>query len=196
MALIKAKFPMIAPVTEDDNGGYTLGTGIKIGKLISMDINPIKAEGELYGDDGRAENVTEYVGADVTLNTTTVPPEARPVMFGETHTAATTGENATPETVVSSGDDNGQYVAYGFIRTEINNNVKKYVYVLLIKVKFTLPDEHDDTKGDSIQFNTPSITGKADTIEGGNSPVWRKLRYYDSESDALAALKTEFNYSE
>lgn len=191
MANFKAKCPMIAELTEDGNGGYTLANGMIIGKLMSVSINPTKVEAELFGDDGRAEDLTEYTGADVTLNTTYLPLAARPIMFGETYTPATTGETATPAKIVSKGGDDGKLVAYGCVKTEIQDHVKKYVALTLLKVKFSLPDEQIDTKGDSITFNTPSVPGKASTIDGSEN-AWREYEYYDTEAAAIAALKTKF----
>jgi len=55
--------------------------------------------------------------------------------------------------------DEGEYVGVGFYSTTLKSGTKKYRAVWLRKVKFGIPNESLETKGDSINFQTPQIEG-------------------------------------
>lgn len=191
MANFKAKMPVIATITETAGQAPTYSNGMAIGKLIQVSITPNINEGSLYGDDALAEYVKEFSNFDVSLNTTTLPAAARAKMFGETYTEAATNP-AAPAKIVSKGSDFCPYVGFGFVVGEIINDVMQYACVWLHKVKFSLPAETYDTKGDSITFGTPTVEGKGTE---DNIHEWRTITYYDTESDAIDALKAQAGIS-
>ena len=192
MAYFKAKIPVIATIAETDNAAPTYSAGMAIGKLIQIGITPNMNEGSLYGDDALAEYIREFSDYDVSLNVTTLPAAARAVMFGETYTEATTGQNPTPAKIVSKGSDSCPYVGFGFVTTETVNGAMKYAMVWLHKVKFSLPAETYDTKGDSITFGTPTVEGKGTE---DNIHEWRTVTWHDTEAEAIAALKNKAGIS-
>lgn len=190
MANFKAKMPVVATGTYTDGAAPTYADGLAIGKLINVGLTPNTNEGSLYGDDALAEYVREFSDLDVSLNVTTIPSAARPILFGETVTAAGEG---TQETIVSGGGDSAHYVGFGFVMTEKNNDADEFYFIWIHKVKFALPSETYDTKGDSITFGTPTIEGKG-TVDGQGN--WRTIVKYDTEAAAIAALKTKAGISD
>ena len=52
------------------------------GKAIGITVTPNYAEGSLYADDIQAEYDKEFISADTTLNTNTIPLMARDSVFG------------------------------------------------------------------------------------------------------------------
>ncbi|MBQ3603949.1 MAG: major tail protein [Clostridia bacterium] len=181
MAQYKACFPIIAKLKDDG----TYSDAVILGKMIKTDVSPKTTEGKLYGDDSIAEDVKEATGADVTLNTTTIPSKAYPILFG-----TTVGEDGTED---YSTDDNGSYVGYGYVTGEIVNNKSSYKLTWLPKVKFALPPESVETKGENITFTTPSISGFA--YPTGEKNRWRQRKPFSTAAEAIAALKTLANYT-
>lgn len=178
MAEFKAKVPVVVPITEETDGAApTYGKGMAIGKLISVSLNVNTNEGSLYADDGLAEYLNEFKDLDVSLNTSTIPAAAYALIFG-----ATVDESGS---IHSTTADQAPYVGFGFVKGEIVNNVQKYWTVWIPKVKFAPIGEDCETKGDSISWKTPTLSGKG---TAGNDGEWRTLIPYDTEKEAVAAL--------
>lgn len=152
-----------------NNGTYS--NAFKCGKAINTSVTPNYNSASLYADNAQQEQVDEFNNAKVELGVDTMPIKAAELLFGH---KITDSEEETDNT-----EDSGSYVGYGFITSEMQNGVKKYRACFLTKVKFTEGAESYQTKGNSIQFATPTLTGVA---TGNKDNVWRiKSPYFDSE---------------
>lgn len=160
--------------------------GFKCGKAISTSVVPNYNETSLYADNQQTENVTEFKNANVTLGVDRMPIQAASTVFG--HSTGDGGE------VVSKTGDESNYVGYGFITAEMLDGIKRYQACLIRKVKFKEGEESYDTKGDSIVFKTPSLSG---TAMGTSKTDWRKKSpYFNTEDEADEWLKIQLNVKE
>lgn len=182
MAYIGLVKPTIAKL--DESGAKPAYTdGFTCGKAIALDINPQYAEGSLYADDEKAEYDKEFKYADVTLNTSTMPIQAHDVMFGHT----VDKENPDGTIIKVKTTDSPNYVGLGIYVKEKVNNVRKYVAMWIYKTKFTEGQESFKTKGDNIEYQTPSIAGQA---IGLSDNVWKETRIFDTEQEARDWIDT------
>lgn len=165
MAFFGLSKPIIAPWTADDT--YAAGQIFQCGKAVETSIQPNSKEGSLYADNALSEYVKEFTDADVNTTIDSLPAPAANIMFG--HTVSGTGSNPT---TIYKADDSSPYVGYGFVVDKIENNVKKYQACLLHKVKFSEGAETYTTKGNTISFGTPQLTGKAMAQDNGK---WRTV---------------------
>ncbi|HIY18262.1 MAG TPA: major tail protein [Candidatus Blautia avistercoris] len=173
MAYIGLTKPTVAKL--DESGGTPEYTdGFACGKAIEMSITPNYAEGSLYADNEKAEYDKEFSYAEVTLNTSTLPIEAHKIMFGHT-------TDEEENTIVDKSADESNYVGLGIYVREKVNGVRKYIAMWIHKVKFTESEESYKTKGDAIEYQTPSITGQAIAISTGE---WRERKICDTEQEA------------
>lgn len=171
MAYIGLARPTVAELIEPAG---TYSNAFRCGKAIQIDIEPQYAEGSLYGDNSKAEYDKEFKYADVTLNTSTLPIEAHKVMFG--HTTST-----EKSAITYAASDESKYTGFGFYVTEKVDGQRKYVASWLAKVKFSEGAESYKTKGDAIEYQTPSITGQALAKADG---VWKEVEIFDTEEKA------------
>lgn len=177
MAFIGLVRPTIAKLDESAaTPRYT--EGFTCGEAIEVTINPQYAEGSLFGDDRKVAYAKEFKNADVTLNTTTLPIAAHSVMFGHT-------VDAEKKNIKDSATDTANYVGFGIYVPEDVGGVKKYVAMWLYKAKFTEGQESYKTKGDNIEFQTPSISGQAVGLSNGE---WREREICDTEEAAQTWL--------
>lgn len=168
--------PWIASLNVESD---TYSGAFKCGKAINTSVTPNFNEGPLFADNQQTENITEFKNAAVVLGVDSLPATAPKVMFG--HDVAEDG------TETSNSEDAAAYVGYGFITTEVKSGVKKYRACLLHKVKFTEGEESYTTKGDSITFSTPNLSGVA---LANNKGDWRtKSPFFDSEAEADAWIQ-------
>ncbi len=165
------------PETDTYTGGF------KCGKAISTSVTPAFNEAPLFADNQQTENIREFKNANVTLGVDRLPLEASEVVFG--HEVGKEGEE------ISRTEDSANYVGYCFITAEMLDGVRKYRACLLRKVKFQEGEESYETKGDSIAFKTPSLSGVA---MGTNKTDWRiKSPYFDTEEEADEWCQTKLN---
>lgn len=181
MAYIGLRKPIFAD-TKDDG---TYNEPMALGKAVSLEITPNFAEATLNADDGQAEYVKEFTNADVTLGTSTIPIAAMKPIFGH----AVEVENGT---VVYNKNDQNKNVAMGIVAPEIIDDVRTFAAAFLPKVKFGDPSDSWETRGDSIAFKTPSISGKASANDAG---VWKEVAEFDTEQEAMNWIYGKFGYS-
>ena len=179
MAYVGLRKPIIAKLLE--SGKYD--KPFACGKAIGLQVNPNYAEGSLNADDKQAEYDKEFTYAEVTLNTSTLPIEAHEKMFG--HTVDTAKKN-----VKFNVDDQANYVGMAWVSVEKVDGVRSFIGNFLKKAKFTEPSEDYSTKGDSIEYKTPSISGRALGLEDGS---WKETEACSSEADALNGFVPELD---
>lgn len=149
MATIGLRDLYRAPITVGKGGEETYGTPERMAKAISAEMSVEVAEAILYADDGADEVVKEFVSGELTLNVNDLMPADLAAILGQTQ---------DDDQVVYAGEnDDPPYMAIGFRAKKANG---MYKYIWLYKVKFAIPSESYQTKGDSIEFTTPEITGQ------------------------------------
>lgn len=184
MAYFGLSKPIIAPWTADNT--YAAGQIFQCGKLTATNVTPNSKEGSLYADNGLAEYVKEFTDADISATIDKLPVAAATILFG--HTASGTGSNPT---VTHKADDSSPYVGYGFVVDKIESNVKKYQACILCKVKFSEGAQDFTTKGDSISFGTPAISGKAVAQE--SDKAWKIVSPdFSTAAEAYNWILTQF----
>lgn len=158
----------------------------RCGKAVSTSVNPAYNEASLYGDNQEVENVKEFKNAGVNLGVTELPSIAARIMLG--HNVSGDG------TEISKTEDSTGYVGYGFITSEMVDGKKTYRSCVLPKVKFAEGEESYETKGDSIVFKTPTLSG---TAIGDTDGAWRiKSPQYDTEEEADKWIRVQLGVME
>lgn len=137
-----------AKITEDENGNETYGTPASLAKAMTAELSVELAEATLYADDGAAEIVKEFQSGTLSLGIDDIGAATASVLTG-----AVIDDN---KVLVSTSEDTGDSVAIGFRAKKANG---KYRYFWLYKVKFGIPATNLTTKGESIEFSTPTIEG-------------------------------------
>jgi hypothetical protein len=69
-----------------------------------------------------------------------------------------------------------------------------YEATLLYKVKFQLPSEETTTKGQNIEWQTPSITGRITTLPNFND-TYEATAIFETEAECRTWLNGKLNIS-
>lgn len=163
------------PIIGKRNADGTYDDPIRYGKAVAMTITPNYAEGNFFADDAQDEYDKEFTNADVTLGSNYVPIKAEPILFGH----EIDEENGR---VIFDANDQSNDVGVGIMRVEKINGVRKYTAIFLPKAKFSEPSEDYETKGESITYKNPSVSGKATPVDGAR---WKETEICDTQSEAL-----------
>lgn len=155
-------------------GAETFSTPERLAKAIKVDLETEVAEGVLYADDAVDEIVKEFVKGTIKLNINDLDPEKYAMILGQT---------TDDDKVIYAGEnDEPPYIALGFRSKKGSGG--KYRYVWLYRVKFKIPNESYETKGDGINFITPELEGEF--IKRDSDGMW-KADYTGLPSDTVAA---------
>ena len=150
MATIGLRDLYVDVLTSDEEGTAVYkNSPAKLAKAISADLSVNITQATLHADDGVDETASEFVDGELKLGTNDLSAEAVAKILGL--------KPDSKGVLVSNADDMPPYVAVGFRAKKPNG---KFKYVWLYKVKFNIPSESYKTKGESIEFTTPEITGK------------------------------------
>lgn len=166
-----------ANLTEGAGGTASYDGAKTLGKAVSASVSISNNEAKLYGDDALAESDTSFSNGTVTFGVTDDDDSIFAPLLGH---ALNAGE------IVRKADDAAPYVGVGRIVMKMVNGVYKYKVEFLSKVKFSEPSQDDNTKGESIEFATPSIEGVIATLGDG---TWSKSKTFTSKADALTYLQ-------
>lgn len=162
-----------APITEAADGTETYGEPVRIAKAITAELSVNIAEAVLYADDGADEIAKEFVDGEIKLSVNDLLPA---------DSAALLGQKQDQDMVVYGREsDEAPYFAIGF-RAKKTGGVYKYIW--LYKVKFAIPNEKYQTKGDKLEFNTPEIVGKFIKRPDG---LWKAEHVADPDETTAAA---------
>lgn len=120
---------------------------VKIAGAITANVNPNASNETLFADDGPYETASTIGQITLELNVADLPLAAQAVLLGHEKVGGVLKRKA---------GDIPPWVAIGFRSLKSNGS---YRYTWLNKGKFSLPEQANETKGDSVNFQTPTITG-------------------------------------
>lgn len=162
----------------------TYSDGFRYSRAVSMGITPNYAEASLYGDDSQVEYEKDFTYAQVTLGTTSTPIRAASTMFGHQ-------VDFEQKKVIYKTSDEANYVGVGITGVEKVDGVTQYVALIILCAKFADSAESYNTKGDQIQFNTPSIEGAA--IAADDDGNWKITKIFDTAEAADEFVREYLN---
>lgn len=161
-------------------------TGMDVGKAISANLTINRNSNPLYADDVLAEDDNGIVSIDIELGVDDISEEVQAYMgIVKSVTAGTPSVTTYYDT-----SDSSTPVGLGYIRVRRKGDTTTYQAVWIYKAMFTVNSEASQTKGESVEWQTTSINGKAAglAIDGNGGIAFRKLQNFTSESAAAAWL--------
>lgn len=116
---------------------------------ISANFSPNASNDTLFADDGPYETASTLGAMTLELNVADLDNATYAELIGATI-------DVTTKVVKNNANDVPPYVAVG-MKVKKSNGADRYIWYL--KGKFAAPDEANQTKADSINWGTPTITG-------------------------------------
>ena len=195
MATIGLSKPYYA-IYAEAGGVVSYSDGAVMGKATEANISIETTEdNNLYGDNGLAETDRRFANGTLTLSTTDLSQEVSKAILGLTEQAITGIDGVTDTSVKELVYDDAQvtpYLGVGFIIKKKVNGAYKWRSVVLPKVMFSVPEDAATTQGESIEWQTPELTG---TIMRDDSAthVWKKEATFTTEAQAEAYIKNRLS---
>lgn len=137
-----------AVVTEDAVDGTTTYEAPKrLGAAISLSETPTTSMSTLYAENGPAETASANGPTTAEVGVKDLAPEVLADLLGQ--------KLNTDGVLIQNREDKAPYVALGFQMTGESEND---AFVWLYKGKFSRPTTSGATKGESVEFSTPTIS--------------------------------------
>lgn len=193
MAFVGLKYAVFAPIENEVRGqALTYGKGVVIGRAIGADISFSRNSNPLYADDARIEDDNSITGGTVSINVDDVSDEAQTVILG-------TSVNTEDDTQVYSEDgDASPYGGFGYIRVRRLKGVTSYVAYFIHKVMLGIATETANTKGESITWQTPTLSGSMMAVVNREDMknYFRDHVTFETEAEAVAWLNKRANITD
>ena len=191
MATIGLSKPYYA-IYAEAGGVVSYSDGAVMGKATEANISIETTEdNNLYGDNGLAETDRRFTNGSLTLSTTDLSQEVSKAILGLTEEAITGIDGVTDTSVKELVYDDTQvtpYLGVGFIIKKKVNGVYKWRGVVLPKVMFSVPEDAATTQGESIEWQTPELTG-AIMRDDSATHMWKREATFTTEAQAEAYIK-------
>lgn len=166
-----------ALLTKDDSTGVTYSEPVKIPGAIQANINPNSSLETLFADDGPSETAASLGQIELEAIAKDFPLDVQAILLG--HAALVAG------VLKRKSGDTPPFVAFGFKSLKSNG---KYRYVWLVKGKFQQPERQNETKGDTVNFQTPTMAGSF--LKRDNDDIW--IMEADEDDAAFVGAATWF----
>ncbi len=176
------------------SGGRLLGKATELSVELSEGDNNI-----FYADNGPAESDTRFSGGTLSITTDDLRPQALLASLGVANEAITGVSGVTTPGaawLVNNDQQDVPYLGFGAIAKKQINNKIYYVGLILDKVRFQNPNDAITTQGETIEWQTPQLTGTIFRSDK-TSHDWRRITTpLSTEDEADAAVRAYLNISE
>ena len=159
------------------------------GRKLCFVTDCLSAGGLPYG-----EYMRKAVGGTISIGVKYIKQAAQQLLFNVgtksrsityTPTGSTATATATATSVVTGGQDLGQYVGIAFYAPDMVDGTKKFTCVFVKKCLFGPPSMSLQTMGESIQFNTPTTSGEFLADDSAAQDLF-EVAIVDDENEAKA----------
>ncbi len=152
-----------------------------VGDAMSAQLDLKFAEGRLYAESKLAEYIKLATGGTISLAVKYIKKAAQAMLYGCT-------TDTSKENIKFSAKDVANYVGVGFYAPDKVDGVTKYTCVWVPKALFGPPSMAYQTKGENIQFNTPTTTGEF-LADDSENELLLETETVDSAADAITWIK-------
>lgn len=177
--------------------GYEGGTKT-LGKAISASFEPTEPDNNpLYANNAIAENDSSSgAGGTLTLTLDRLKQEAAVDLYGLTlkNVAVTVNtESVNGSGFDFTGSEQSAPVGVAFIKwNQVNDDRNNHEVVIYRKVTFGMPTIDAQTLGETIEWQTPEITGTVSGKDGNGSNPWYQTYVFPSQAAAIAYIVSIF----
>lgn len=184
MATIGLRYPVWAPyVSGGESSAIVYGTGVAGDHAIEATISWNRNTNKLYADDMVVEQDNSITSGQITFGFDDISTTLKASMLGMT------GDGGSPVTYEDS-DAAAPHGGFGYIKVLRKSGVQTYEAYWIHDVQFTLGDEAATTRGENIEWKTPTVTGSitGTLLDATGTFKFRKMQIFSTEAAAKAYL--------
>lgn len=178
--------PYIAKYNDNGAGKVTYTDGRRAGRAVSYSLSAeSSSSNDFYADNGLAESAGgTFTKGSLDLETAELEQGTSMIILG-THTEQIEVDGQPVTVHVYDDDMRAPYTGFGIIVKSIVRGVTKWRGVVLTKTQFDVPEDSATTQGESIEWQTSTISASVMRDDTSNH-AWKKEATFDSEAKADA----------
>ncbi|MBR4472516.1 MAG: hypothetical protein IKS55_02655 [Oscillospiraceae bacterium] len=142
------------------SGTITYANKTTIGDAMGVDITYKHAEGRVFAEGVQAEFIKKLIGGSISIAEKYIPTAAHKLMFGSRDGSRTVNTNVTVAGLKLGGNDSPKYVGVSFYAPCMIDGVEKFYCMFIRRALFGPPNMSVKTMGETINFDTPTVTGE------------------------------------
>lgn len=186
MAFIGMRHVVVANLATQNPGAEpTYEAGKVAGKAITGNLTINRNNNPLYADDVIAEDDNGITSIDLELGLDDLDEETL-AYIGLLRKVEGTGS------VLTYYEDSAaaRYVGVGYMRVRRKNGMTTFQGIWIYKALFSRNAENSQTKGETIEWQTPTINGRCMglSVDNTGEATFRKIQNFLSEADAESWL--------
>ena len=166
---------------KNTSGAVSYENPTDVGDAMSAQLELRFAEGRIYAESKLAEYIKLATGGTISLAVKYIKKAAQAMLYGCT-------SDTSKENLKFSAKDIANYVGVGFYAPDKIDGVTKYTCIWVPKALFGPPSMSYQTKGENIQFNTPTTTGEF-LADDSTDELLLETETVDTAADAVAWIK-------
>lgn len=191
MAFIGMRHVVMAKVASHTPGSEpTYSAGKVAGKAITGNLTINRNSNPLYADDVIAEDDNGITNMELELGLDDLMEDVQAYMG--LLKEVTSGAGTTAVTTYFETSASADNLGVGYIRVRRKNGVTTYQAVWIYSSLFSKNAENSQTKGESIEWQTPTVNGRCMglDVDGSGEAAFRKIQNFSTEDDAMEWLDT------
>lgn len=186
MAAIGMRHIVAAKVaTEVEGSALTYSAGKDVGAAISCNVTFDRSDNPLYADDVITENDYGVRNASFEIEIDNLSDEVTAYLLGDTEETVGTSPNTSREYDVT--DKAAPYVGFGFMRVLKKGETTTYQALWFHKAQFGLNTMNSQTKGENIEWQTATLSGRVFGVHNdssGDAKYYRRASFSTAEAAA------------
>ena len=189
MPYIGMRHVVVAKVATHTAGSEpTYSAGMVMGKAITGNLTINRNNNPLYADDAISEDDNGITSMDLELGLDDLLEDVQDYIG--LLEKKTTGTGTAAVDTYYDTDAAAYDVGVGYIRVRRKNGVTKYQALWVYDTLFSITSENAQTKGEQIEWQTPTATGrcKALDVDSSGKLKFRKRQLFDTEAAAASYL--------
>lgn len=192
MAFVGMQHVVAAKITaKPDNAMPTYSAGMVIGKAIQAELSITRNSNPLYADDVVAEDDNSITAMSVSIGMDDFTEEAQAYLGLLKEVTGSGADDKTYYETSGSADSAG----LGYMRVRRKNGITTYQGVWVLDVLFGIESENSQTKGESIEWQTPTVNGQAAahmiTSIDPTDPIFRMKKNFTTAAACIAWLNEQ-----
>lgn len=187
MAFIGMRHVVMAELESHTPGSeptYKAGTGRDVGLAINGNLTINRNSNPLYAEDSVAEDDNGITGMELELGTDDLDDETQEAMG--LVKAITTGPGDTAVKTYYDSSAPSKKMGLGYVRVRRKHGVTSFQAVWGFSARFSLNSENSQTKGESIEWQTPVVNGKFEGLDTDGSGDFNYRKRQNFATEALA----------
>lgn len=191
MANIGLRYAAFSRVqSHTDGSAITYDEGKEVGMMISANVAITRSNNRLYANDVVAEEDNSITEAQITINLDDLTLDNEEYMCGLTKTTATNVSK------YEDNDDPAPIGGFGYVRVRSKTNqttgitAKTYIATWWYKVRARIEAEAAQTKGETVEWSTPSLILRAmgAFVDSSGKMKFRVRQEFSSYDEAKAYI--------